>query len=243
VYTSKGLEDCQAGTAVLDFERGIAEGIWPNPFQTDTCIANWHYDRDARYRTPKECIDLLVNTVSRNGTLLLNFPLKSDGTLDSTERGILSEITAWMAVNSEGIHGTRPWKICGEGPSLEGAVRDTSAFKPLPPIPDTSPGATRSAGARDSGNKPFTAQDVRFTTKDGALYAFVMGWPESPKALIKALASNSPQVAGRKVAGVSLLGYGGELEWSQTADGLAVKLPQEASGKHAVTLRIKGLLA
>ena len=82
VYTSKGLEDCQTGTAVLDFERGIAEGIWPNPFQTDTCIANWHYDREARYRTPKECIDLLVNTVSRNGTLLLNFPLKSDGTLD-----------------------------------------------------------------------------------------------------------------------------------------------------------------
>jgi alpha-L-fucosidase len=242
VYTSKGMEDCQTGTAVLDFERGIAEGIWPNPFQTDTCIANWHYDRDARYRTPKECIDLLVNTVSRNGTLLLNFPLKSDGTLDATEMGILSEITAWMAVNSEGIHGTRPWQICGEGPSLEGAVRDTSAFKLLPAIPDTSPGATRSAGARDSGNKPLTAQDVRFTTKGETLYAFVMGWPESPEAVIKALASNSPQAAGRKAAEVSLLGYGGKLDWSQTADGLTVKLPEKAPSEHAVTLRIKGLL-
>ena len=116
VYTSKGMEDCQVGTAVLDFERGIAEGIWPNPFQTDTCVANWHYDRDAKYRTPKECVDLLVDVVSRNGTLLLNFPLKSDGTLDSTEMGIISEITAWMAVNSEGIYGTRPWKIFGDGP-------------------------------------------------------------------------------------------------------------------------------
>ncbi|MGA9624653.1 MAG: alpha-L-fucosidase, partial [Bryobacteraceae bacterium] len=37
VYTSKGMEDCQVGTCVLDFERGIAQGIWPNPFQTDTC--------------------------------------------------------------------------------------------------------------------------------------------------------------------------------------------------------------
>ena len=87
VYTCKGMEDCQEGTAVLDFERGIAEGIWPNPFQTDTCVADWHYDREARYRTPKQCIDLLVNIVSRNGTLLLNFPLKSDGTLDSDGDG------------------------------------------------------------------------------------------------------------------------------------------------------------
>ncbi|MGD1084998.1 MAG: alpha-L-fucosidase, partial [Verrucomicrobiota bacterium] len=187
VYTSKGMEDCQAGTAVLDFERGVAEGVWPNPFQTDTCVANWHYDRDARYRTAKECIDLLVNVVSRNGNLLLNFPLKSDGTLDSTEMGILSEITAWMAVNSEGIHGTRPWRMCGDGPSLEGAVRDTSAFKLLPAIADNSPGATRSAGARDSGGKPLTAQDVRFTTKGGALYAFVMGWP-GREAVIPSLA-------------------------------------------------------
>ena len=38
VYNSKGVEDCQAGACVLDYERGIAEGIWPNPFQTDTCI-------------------------------------------------------------------------------------------------------------------------------------------------------------------------------------------------------------
>jgi len=34
---------------------------------------------------------MLVNVVSRNGTLLLNFPLKSDGTLDAREMSILSE--------------------------------------------------------------------------------------------------------------------------------------------------------
>jgi len=53
VYNSKGVEDCQVGTCVVDYERGIAEGIWPNPFQTDTCIGGWHYDRDARYKTPQ----------------------------------------------------------------------------------------------------------------------------------------------------------------------------------------------
>ena len=242
VYTSKGLEDCQVGTAVLDFERGIAEGIWPNPFQTDTCVAGWHYDREARYRTPKQCIDLLVDIVSRNGTLLLNFPLKSDGTLDSAEMGIIAEITTWMAVNSEGIHGTRPWKICGEGPSVEGTVRDTSVFKLLPAIPDTSPGATRSVGSRDSRNQPYTAQDVRFTTKNGFLYAYVLGRPSEPRALVTSLATTSPHLAGRKVQEVSLLGYGGKLGWSQTAEGLAVKLPVQLPSEHAITLKIAGVI-
>ena len=250
VYTSKGMEDCQEGTAVLDFERGIAEGIWPNPWQTDTCVADWHYNRDAKYRTPKQCIDLLVDIVSRNGTLLLNFPLKSDGTLDSTEMGIIAEITSWMAVNSEAIHGTRPWKICGEGPSVEGTVRDMSVFKLLPAIPDTSPGATRSSGRRDSGNQPFTALDVRFTTKParsggeggGSLFAHVLGRPSEARVRIASLATTSAQLAGRKVQDVALFGHGGKLEWSQTAEGLAVKLPDQLPSEHAITLRIKGVI-
>ena len=241
VYNSKGMEDCQEGTAVLDFERGIAQGIWPNPFQTDTCVAGWHYDREAKYRTPKQCVDLLVDVVSRNGTLLLNFPLKSDGTLDSTEMGIISELTAWMAANSEGIYASRPWKICGEGPSVAGTIRDTSVFKLLPPIPDTSPGATRSAGARDNRN-PLTAKDVRFTTKGGFLYAFLLGRPGESGALLESLSTRSPQLAGRKVSSVTLLGQGGELAWSQTEQGLSVKLPEQLPSEHAIALKIAGVL-
>ena len=241
VYTSKGLEDCQEGTAVLDFERGIAEGIWPNPFQTDTCVAGWHYDREARYRTPKQCIDLLVDVVSRNGTLLLNFPLRSDGTLDSTEMGIIAEITTWMAAHGEGIYGTRPWKVCGEGPSVEGTVRDTSVFKMRPPIPDTSPGATRSSGARDN-RAPLTARDVRFTTKDGILYAFLLGRPAGGQALLTSLSTRSPQLDGRRVAAVTLLGQGGPLAWSQTEGGLAVRLPEQLPSEHAIALKIAGVI-
>ena len=236
VYTSKGMEDCQVGTGVLDFERGIAEGIWPNPFQTDTCIANWHYDREAGYRTPKQCIDLLVNIISRNGALLLNFPLKSDGTLDAAEMGILSEITAWMAINGEGIHGTRPWKICGEGPSLAGTIRDTSVFKLLPAIPDNSPGATRSAGSRDSGNNPFTAQDVRFTTKGKTIYAFLMGWPD-PEVVIGSLGTASKPEAG-KIENVALLGFAGTLKWTQEAAGLRVQMPPAKPCDYAIGLKI-----
>ena len=59
---------------------------------------------------------MLVDIVSRNGNLLLNFPLPNSGALDSDEVKMLDEITRWMAVNSEGIYSTRPWKIFGEGP-------------------------------------------------------------------------------------------------------------------------------
>ncbi len=242
VYTSKGMEDCQVGTAVLDYERGIAEGIWPNPFQTDTCVAGWHYDRNARYRSPKECIDLLVDVVSRNGTLLLNFPLRSDGTLDSREMGIIAEITTWMAANSEGIYGSRPWKVCGEGPSVAGTVLDSSVFKLLPPIPDTSPGARRSVGARDRKD-PLTARDVRFTTKEGFLYAFVQGRPPSGHALVTTLATGSPLLEGRKVAAVTLLGQGPVPAWKQTDQGLEVTLPERLPSEHGIGLKIAGVVS
>ena len=113
---------------------------------------------------------------------------------------------------------------------MDGTVRAASVYKPLPAIPGSSPGATRSAGGRDSG-KPFTAQDVRFTAKGATLYAFVMGWPER-ETVIKSLAS-----AG-KVANVELLGFKGKLQWAQDESGLKVAMPAEKPCEHAIVLKI-----
>jgi alpha-L-fucosidase len=166
---------------------------------------------------------MLTDIVSKNGNLMLNIPLRGDGSPDEKELAFLAGLTAWMDVNSEGIYATRPWKIYGEGPST------------------TARPAARGAGR---GSTPaYTAEDIRFTTKADTLYAFVGAWPESRSVVIKSLGNNSPQVADRKIVDVSLLGYSGKLDWSQTNDGLTVKLPDKASSEHAVTLRIKGLLA
>jgi alpha-L-fucosidase len=78
--------------------------------------------------------------------------------------------------------------------------------------------------------------------KGDTLYAFIMAWPESRSAVIKSLATNSPQIDGRKVADVSLLGYGGKIEWTQDEQGLNVKLPATPPSASAVTLKIKGVL-
>jgi alpha-L-fucosidase len=118
VWANKGKDDCVNGTCLLDVERGVVDRIWDDPWQTDTCIGQWHYNKEATYKTPKIVIDMLVDIVSRNGNLLLNFPLPSDGMLDPKELAILEEITKWMSVNGEAIYGTRPWKIYGEGPEV-----------------------------------------------------------------------------------------------------------------------------
>jgi alpha-L-fucosidase len=222
IYTSKTRQDCATGTCVLDLERGVAGGIPANPWQTDTCIGEWHYNKEAKYKSPKRVVDMLVDIVSRNGNLMLNFPLPNSGMPDAQELKILDEITRWMAVNSEGIYGTRPWKIFGDGPVA------------------SAPPATggRGSGFNERTRQDFTADEIRFTTKGSNLYAFVMGWPEK-QTVIKPLATNS-SVATFKVRNVELLGYKGRLKWTQDEKGLTVQLPDQKPSDHAVTLKLAG---
>jgi alpha-L-fucosidase len=220
VYTSKRAEDSAAGLCVFDKERGVVDGIWPQPWQTDTCVGHWHYDRNVQYKTPKRVIDMLVDVVSRNGNLLLNFPLNTHGSLDAEEQKILAAITGWMAINSEAIHGTRPWKIFGEGPNI---------VKPAP-----------GQKYNESNRKDFTFEDVRFTTRDKTLYAFFMGWPRQAQLTMPALAASRPYLAG-KVEHVEMLGHGGNLAWTHDDSGLRLSLPPEKPCDYACVLKIAGL--
>jgi alpha-L-fucosidase len=217
VVNGKHIEPAHVGAFVEDIERGVANGIRPEPWQTDTCIGDWHYSRALAesngYKTVAQVVGMLVDVVSKNGNLMLNVPVRGDGTIDEHERAFLEGLAAWMEINGEGIFATRPWKLFGEGP-------------------------TRLSGREE--NAAYTSEDIRFTAKAGTLYAFVLAWPGPGSALIKSLAASSPQLAGRKVTEVSLLGYGGRLEWSQGEQGLAVKLPEKAPSDYAATLRIKG---
>jgi alpha-L-fucosidase len=221
VYTSKRREDSEVGTCVLDIERGLVDTIWPNPWQTDTCVGQWHYNKGEKYKTAKVVIDLLVDIVSRNGNLMLNFPLNSKGELDADEQKVLAGITRWMAVNSEGIHSTRPWKIYGTGPAPAAASGDSMHFN-------------------ESKRQNLTAADVRFTKKGDTLYAFCMGVPEQA-VVIQALGTKSPQNPG-KVKRVELLGVHGGLKFKQDETDLRIELPTQklALPEEAVAFKITG---
>jgi alpha-L-fucosidase len=243
IYTSKLNTDCETGTCVLDLERTIVDRVWPAPWQTDTCVGNWHYLRGVKYKTPKVVVDMLVDIVSRNGNLLLNFPLPNSGELDAEELQIIEGITSWMNVNSEGIYGTRPWKIYGEGPTNpsagtagrgaegRGAPAGGAALTPAEQ-------ATRAARFGERSRPDLTPQDVRFTTKGSTLYAFVMGWPDK-EVVIRPLGARSPQGVG-KIRKVDLLGFKGNLKWTQADDALRIEAPPLKPCDYAVTFKITG---
>jgi alpha-L-fucosidase len=228
VLNAKKMTREHAPGLVEDIERGVAKGILPEPWQTDTCIGGWHYERrlfdEHKYKTVGQVVRMLTDIVSKNGNLLLSVPVRGDGTLDGDEIAFLEGMGKWMDVNSEGIFGSRPWKIYGEGPSTV-ETPETGHF----------------GGAKDVRSKPYTPEDIRFTTKAGALYAFLLEWPAGKPAVIKSLATNSPQLKAGKVTSVALLGYSGPLVWSQSEAGLSVQLPLNAPSENVTTLRITGI--
>ncbi|HMC60747.1 MAG TPA: alpha-L-fucosidase C-terminal domain-containing protein, partial [Candidatus Solibacter sp.] len=91
--------------------------------------------------------------------------------------------------------------------------------------------------------KELGPSDVRFTTRNGALYTFVMGWPEK-EAVVPTLALGGKLGAGKpgvgKIRSVELLGYKGKVKFTQDEIALKVELPQERPCDHAVTLKIAG---
>jgi alpha-L-fucosidase len=228
VWANKGRSDCAQGTCVLDLERGVVDRIWDEPWQTDTCIGRWHYDKEAQYKSPKIVIDMLVDIVSRNGNLLLNFPLPSNGMLDPQELKVLGEITEWMGVNNEAIYGTRPWKTFGAGPAVEASAQRVAGVSEH----------HQASAFNERFRKPLTADDVRFTAKGDTLYAIVMGWP-GHEARIPALASGGPNQVGH-IRSVELLGAPGRLAWRQDDTALSVSLPPDRPARHAVAFKITG---
>jgi alpha-L-fucosidase len=212
VVTGKILDEVQRRSLVWDIERGQSSRIEPLPWQTCTCIGNWHYDRrvydNKAYKSARTVVHTLIDVVSKNGNLLLSVPVRGNGTIDEQEQAIVEEIGRWNAVNGEGIFDSRPWSTFGEGPVVEAAA-----------APMSGPGFNEGKG------KPFTSEDIRFTAGKDAVYAFVMGWPDSGQVSIKSMRAGGPHL-GKPITRVELLG-GGALAFRQTPEGLQVTLPRE----------------
>jgi alpha-L-fucosidase len=100
-------EDCRKAV-LLDVEGGTMDSLQALPWQDDTCIGDWHYRRGIKYRSVNDVLQTLVDVVSKNGNMLLNIPVRGDGTLDAQEEKLLEEMAAWMKVNGEGLFSSRP---------------------------------------------------------------------------------------------------------------------------------------
>ncbi|HTY87065.1 MAG TPA: alpha-L-fucosidase [Candidatus Acidoferrum sp.] len=211
VYTCK---ESSGGHWVQDYERGVGGGISPYPWQTDTSIGDWFYNRHWKYQPLSWTVHMLVDIVSKNGNLLLNVVLRPDGSLDPEVETMLHQLADWTAVNGEAIYGTRPWLVYGEG-------------------------EVQAKGGAFKENFKYTAKDIRFTTQGPTLYAIALGWPEDNKILIRSLAKTAAP-GENQIQRIELLGHRGKLKFTQTADGLTVELPAEKLSDLTCALRING---
>jgi alpha-L-fucosidase len=214
VVTGKNLTTAQSAGIVNDMELGLRANIEPHAWQTDTCIGDWHYSRPLYerngYRTAAYIIHELCDVVAKNGNLLLNIPVRGDGSIDEKEVAIVEGIASWMTRFSDAIYGTRPWKVAGEGP--------TEVF---------------SGQFSEQKTKPFTAADIRYTTKSGAVYAMTLGKPETNEIVLTAV------MQGR-VERVEIVGTTGPLTFRQDSTGLRITLPPAASHAFGVAVKISG---
>lgn len=203
VVTGKVLtQDYEKKAMIWDIEKGTPNGIQDHPWQVCTCIGSWHYDinvyNNNRYKSAETVVRQLVDVVSKNGNLLLNIPMRGDGSFDNKALAIIEKIGDWMEINSEGIYATRPWKVFGEGPDAEAVV------------------ALNAQGFNEGRINNFSEKDVRYTSKGNVVYAYVMGVHENAITL-KSFGKDD------KVKSVTCLGSKEKMQWKKNADGLIIQ--------------------
>ena len=212
VFSCKdGKKDRAAFT--YNLERGSSADIQPKPWMWATDLSGgWFYRKDAVNRMSiSVMVANAIDAISKNGVVMLNVALRGDGTLPENQAAYLTAFGDIIRTCGEGIYGTRPWKIYGEG-SLK--MKD---------------------GRQGENHENFTQEDIRFTTKDGQLYAFVLA-PPTKDIVIKTLATGG--LLDREIAGIGLLSSNERIKWSRSTGGLTVKRPESLPCKYAVGFRI-----
>lgn len=203
IYTCKQAPD-GGFNWVQDVERGVMDSISALPWQTDTSIGDWFYRTGQKYKTSKEIEQMLCDIVSKNGNLLLNIVQTPEGDLEPDMLKTLGEISNWMHANSEGIYGSRPWKIYGEK---------------APQSVDVKSSRTKF----NEKNLKYNAEDIRFTTKGKVLYAYDLDVPATEikiKSLGKKATLNTKQISK-----ITLLGSSAKIDWKMEDDALLIKKP------------------
>jgi len=215
-------EDLPHDVAIEDFEKGRMNKLTEEVWLTDDTISkgSWCYTEDLTIKPTSQVLHVFLDIISKNGVLLLNLSPKADGSIPSDQRETLEGMGRWLKQYGQAVYDTRPWLEFGEGP-------------------------TRLAGSghfvhQKGGYLKYTAQDIRYTTKDDAVYAIILGWPGAGETATMTLFGDGQIGADEAVKAVSLLGSDAKIKWSRDARGLHVTMPPNApaGGNLAVVLKL-----
>jgi len=166
VYLQKDKRPEVFNVGILDIEKSQLPDIAEKPWHTDTCIGNWFYDAKQVYKRPDQIIEMLVDIIAKNGTMLLNILQRPDGTIDDEAKYILDELAKWFKVCGDGVYFTRPWMVSGEGDTrvvIDGFTENKTTWN---------------------------SSDYRFVSKGNKVYAFMLQAPENRVAVLKSFINN-----------------------------------------------------
>lgn len=185
-----------------------------------TYVKNKEYNLNANYH-----IDALMDMVARGGIYLLSLTPMASGAIDPKEEAIFREIGQWLKINGDAIYDTRRWTIPAEGPVSTWLV--------------TKSGRKKKVQRMNWNYKKVKDGEIRFTQKNGQLYAMSLTWPDSNEVIIKTLKDNSKYYQ-KDIKEVSMLGFG-KVNFERTNDALKIKLPSEKPSKifnHGMSFKI-----
>jgi alpha-L-fucosidase len=92
------------------FEGGYSSTIKEDqPWFAEMAIGDWFWRPGISYDSGGTIVQRLLEAVSRDGAMMVNIPNRPDGSLDSGATNMLLDVGQWMAVNGEGIYGSRAW--------------------------------------------------------------------------------------------------------------------------------------
>lgn len=192
--------DVDRSAFTYNLERGGAGEIKPEPWIWATDLSgNWFYRKNA---VNKMSIPVMVgnavDAISKNGVVMLNVALRGDGTMPENQAEYLTTFGDFLKLNGEGIYGTRPWRIFGEGPLK---VKD---------------------GRQGENRRDYSQEDLRFTTKDGNLYVFVLAKPTKDIHITTLAAGHALK---GDIKSISMMGSGEKILWKRSDEVLTIQLP------------------
>lgn len=217
------------GIGLTDYERGRADKLTYYKWMTDTTMGtkSWGYIDEEEFKPVGTIIRNFVDRIAKNGYLMLNFGPKANGDIPDEVRSRLKEIGKWIEINKEAIYNTTSWVIAEEGPTK---LSNSGMFT-------------------EKNEVEYTPSDLRFVTRDNALYVFALGWPQDQlliKSLIKPPITNTKAKTREEfqfidetdIKSVHLLGYENELQWNLTKKGLKIEIPSNKPCDHVYAFRI-----
>ena len=218
--------DVPPGVGTRDLENGLLDHVAYDPWVTDIDLSlppdwathGWFYRPGVPLRTAANLVHVLLDVVSKNGTLLLNAPPLASGAFPQEVTSRLEALGAWLKVHGAAVYGASPWTVYGEGPAT--VETGNYAFHHNDHF----------------GTLRFGPDDVRYTCNPpsggGAgerIYASVLG-PVSERVTLGALGTGFRLRPGA-VRGVTWLGRADvPLTWPHGREGLVIDVPEGAGG-------------